>query len=94
MGVCKVQLSKKAVKSLNKIPKRVVEKLFLWIDLVQHEGIHESRKVKSFHDEPLKGQRKGQRSIRLSLQYRAIYVEKNNGQYEFVEIQEVNAHDY
>ncbi len=43
-------------------------------------GLSEVRKVPGYHDEPLKGQRKGQRSIRLSRSYRAIYVieeEKN-----------------
>lgn len=94
MDIFEVELNKSVLKSLRKIPKRVVEKLFLWVDLVQHQGIRESRKVKSFHDEPLKGSRIGQRSIRLSLQYRAIYIEKSNSTYEFIEIQEVNAHAY
>ena len=94
MDIYKVELSKSAVKSLKKIPRRIIEKLFLWIDLVEHEGIRESRKIKSFHDEPLKGKRKGQRSIRLSGQYRAIYIELDNGRYEFIEIQEINAHEY
>lgn len=94
MDIFKVEFSKSALKSLRKTPKRVIEKLFLWVDLVQHQGIRESRKIKSFHDEPLKGNRVGQRSIRLSLQYRAIYIEKSDGAYEFIEIQEVNSHDY
>jgi proteic killer suppression protein len=54
----------------------------------------ESRKIKSYHDEPLKGTRKGQRSIRLNKAYRAIYIEKNNGTLEFIEVQEVSKHDY
>lgn len=45
------------------------------------------------HDEPLKGNRKGQRSIRLNRHYRAIYVIKKET-IEFVEIQEVTKHEY
>lgn len=90
----KITFSKKGLKSLEKKPKNIIEKLFYWVDLVKHEGIRESRKIKSFHDEPLKGNRKGQRSIRLNKQYRAIYVEKTNSDYELIEIQEVNAHEY
>ena len=34
---------------------------------------------KGFHDEPLRGQRHGQRSIRLNRAYRAIYVISSDG---------------
>ncbi len=51
------------------------------------------QKIKGYHDEPLKGKRKGQRSIRLSKSYRAIYTIKKN-EIEFVSIEEVNKHDY
>jgi toxin HigB-1 len=62
-----------------KVPSYIAEKLKIWIDLVETEGMMQSRKIKSYHDEPLKGKRKGQRSIRLSKAYRAIYVERKNG---------------
>lgn len=52
------------------------------------------RKIPSFHDEPLKGDRKGQRSIRLSKAYRAIYKIGKQGNLEIAEIIEVNKHDY
>jgi proteic killer suppression protein len=55
---------------------------------------HIYRKYKGFHDEPLKGQRKGQRSVRLSKGYRAIYQEITPGNYEIIEIIEVNKHEY
>ena len=57
-------------------------------------GVEEVRKVPGYHDEPLQGARAGQRSIRLSRQWRAIYVVLNDGQLEFIEIQEVNPHAY
>ena len=46
------------------------------------------------HDEPLRGQREGERSIRLSRQWRAIYRVLADGNAEFIEIQEVSPHDY
>jgi proteic killer suppression protein len=52
----------------------------------------EARKIPGFHDEPLKGKRKGKRSIRLNKQWRAIYQELNG--YIEIEIMEVNKHDY
>ncbi|STY25350.1 Plasmid maintenance system killer protein [Legionella taurinensis] len=54
----------------------------------------EVRKIPGFHDEPLKGNRVGQRSIRLSRAYRAIYELGQQGKMEIVEIVEVNKHDY
>ena len=54
----------------------------------------EVRKIPGYHDEPLQGDRKGQRSIRLSKLYRAIYIIDRSGQMEIVEIIEVNKHDY
>jgi len=46
------------------------------------------------HDEPLKEDRQGQRSIRLNRAYRAIYVERDEGEVELVEVIEVNKHEY
>jgi proteic killer suppression protein len=46
----------------------------------------EVRKIKGFHDEPLKGNRKRQRSIRLSKAYRAIYVVGDDHQMDIVEV--------
>ena len=57
-------------------------------------GLRECRKYKGFHDEPLKGERKGQRSVRLSKAYRAIYVELENNEYKIIEVIEVNKHEY
>lgn len=91
-----VKISKNAKKDLKKVPAFIVTKLQTWIGMVETVGIRQARKVKSFHDELLKGQRKGQRSIRLNKAYRAIYSECENGDIEFnyIEIDEVNKHDY
>lgn len=47
-----------------------------------------------YHDEPLRGDRGGQRSIRLSLHYRAIYEILGDGDVRFVSVEEVTKHGY
>ena len=69
-----VVLRKKAGTDLKKLPKHIIAKLTAWIDAVGHDGLNEVRKTPGYHDEPLHGVRKGQRSIGLSKSYRAIYV--------------------
>ncbi|STX81627.1 Plasmid maintenance system killer protein [Legionella busanensis] len=54
----------------------------------------ETRKSPGWHDEPLKGERAGQRSIRLNKQWRAIYILKKDSTIEFIEVMEVTPHDY
>ena len=90
----RVVISKSAQRDVKKAPVQVCRKLALWVRSVETVGIEEVRKVPGYHDEPLQGQRAGQRSIRLSRQWRAIYELLNDGQVEFVEIQEVNRHAY
>lgn len=88
-----VRLSVKASKGLKKVPLYIALKLQSWIDAVGHKGLSEVRKIPGYHDEPLKGNRKGQRSIRLNIAYRAIYVVSKDA-ISFVEIQEVSKHEY
>lgn len=89
-----VILSKNAQKDIEKIPKNLQLKLFYWVKAVIEFGLIKVRHIKGFHDEPLKGERLGQRSIRLNKAYRAIYVVKKDGEIELIEILEVNKHDY
>ena len=92
--ITKVIISKYAKKQILKLPRYIIEKLTAWVESVEKEGLMEVRKISGFHDEPLKGDRVGERSIRLSRSYRAIYVIKENNQVEFVSVEEVNKHDY
>jgi proteic killer suppression protein len=89
-----VELSKLAKKQLRKVPRHVVDKLLGWIKLVEREGLREARRIPGYHDEPLRGSRRGQRSIRLSKAYRAIYRIRRNGRIEFVRVEEVSKHGY
>lgn len=89
-----VQITKNALKDLKKTPKYLQEKFRAWVVAVNHVGLEETRKRPGWHDEPLLGDRKGQRSIRLNKQWRAIYIIKEDGAIEFVEVTEVMPHEY
>jgi len=88
-----VVITKKAYKQLGKVPDYIKDKLEDWAKNVQELGIQEVRKHPAYHDEPLKEKRKGERSIRLSRQWRAIYCEKDNGSI-YIEVLEVTPHEY
>jgi toxin HigB-1 len=88
----KIKRTVKFDKELKKIPDSIRKKFIFWVFLVESQGIREVRKHKGYHDESLRGDRKGQRSIRLNKAYRAIYIETKTT----IEILmlEVNKHDY
>jgi proteic killer suppression protein len=88
-----VKLSRLAQRQLKKVPKHIVVRLQRWVEFVEHAGLMEARKIPGFHDEPLRGQRAGQRSIRLSRAYRAIYRVVDDV-VEFALVEEVHKHDY
>ena len=92
--ICRVAISKLAKKQIIRLPRHIIESLEAWVDDVETRGLLEVRKTPGYHDEPLKGDRKGQRSVRLSRAYRAIYVIKRDSSIEFVSIEEVSKHGY
>ena len=93
--IARVVLAGQVTKGLKKLPQHVVDKLLDWVSAVETLGLQEVRKVSGYHDEPLKGARKGQRSIRLSRSYRAFYrVEKDRVELEYVLVIDVNKHQY
>jgi len=92
--IYKVTISAVAIKQLQKTPLYIKERLYKWVEQVKLLGLSETRKTKSYHDEPLKGERAGQRSIRLNKAYRAIYSIQEDGTIKFAAIREVNKHDY
>ena len=91
--ITRVRLTARAQKQLDRVPRNVERKLLDWAADVSERGLEEVRRIPGYHDEPLKGQREGQRSIRLSRAYRAIYEIKREG-VEFVSIEEVTKHGY
>lgn len=94
MKKTRVEISRKALKEVEKLPVRIVLALQFWIDSVNEKGLIEIRKVTGYHDEPLKGIRLGQRSVRLNNAYRVFYVVTASGEIEIVTVIEVNKHKY
>lgn len=62
--------------------------------MVELQGLPLTRKIPGYHDEPLKGNRSGQRSIRLSRSYRLLYIEEPEYGTVIVKVIEVNKHEY
>lgn len=65
--------SKNIHKQSKKIPPQVLKKYELWKEIVFRHGYEALKGFSGFRDERLQGDREGQRSSRLSLQYRVIY---------------------
>jgi plasmid maintenance system killer protein len=83
-------------RSINKIcralPSVTVKKYELWKSIVFRHGPEKLREFPGFHDERLKGKRIGERSSRLSLQYRVIY--KVSRSTVTVSVVEITPHKY
>lgn len=79
-------------KICRKLPKEIVKKYELWKEIVVLHGPEKLREFPGFNDEALKGELKGQRSSRLSRQYRVIYVVERELVTVFV--LSVNPHEY
>jgi len=90
----KVLWAKSVEKDLDRLPEFIVRKFRSWVVAVERDGMPLVRQRKGFHDEPLRGNRAGQRSVRLNRAYRAIYYERKDGQLEVVQVIEVNKHEY
>jgi len=79
-------------KTCRKLPVQVLKKYELWKDIVFRHGPDKLKEFPGFHDEKLKGDRSGQRSSRLSIQYRVIYVVKRN--IVTIRVLDINPHEY
>ena len=84
----------RVLKKIKKLPAHIRDKLQNWVRDVELLGVAATRKRKGYHDELLKGKRKGQRSIRLSRSWRAIYREEKDGMINLIIVEEVSKHDY
>lgn len=80
-------------KHLKKTPKQVIQRLQRWSLYIESIGLIQTRKIPGLHDEPLKGQWKGYRSIRLGHQWRAIYKLHKNTRF-IVKLKEITPHEY
>lgn len=91
---CKVEISRFAAKQIGRIPKHIQQAIFIWIDAVENQGLSMTMKLRGYHDEPLQGRRKGQRSIRLNRSYRLIYEIHETFEVTILGVIEVNKHEY
>lgn len=79
-------------RALRRAPRQILVRYEAWKRIVELSGPQGLREIKGFHDEGLKGERKGFRSSRLGRQWRVIYrVQKSKCE---VYVVEVNHHDY
>jgi len=79
-------------KTCRKLPESVVKKYDLWKNIVFRHGPEKLKEFPGFHDEKLKGNRSGQRSSRLRLQYRVIYTVERD--IVTVLVLEITPHNY
>jgi len=78
-------------KGAHRVDPAVLEALFEVVAAVQaSEGPQDLRALKSLHYEKLKGDRKGDRSLRLHKGWRLIVREKRDGQGMYIEIVEID----
>jgi proteic killer suppression protein len=89
-----VTLSVRAKKDLRRCPVFIVRKLMAWVGAIQLDGLEQTRRLPGYHDEPLHGNWKGYRSIRLNRSYRAFYRIHDDGFSEFVLVETINKHEY
>ena len=92
MVVTKVARTRQFEKDLDAVPGNIRVKTVVWINFVENLGLREVRKRPGYHDEPLHGERKGQRSVRLNRAWRLIYREVE-GHIQIL-LLEVMKHDY
>ncbi len=92
MIMWKIEEHKDIEKTCRQLPPQVVKKYELWKDLVFRHGPDILKSFAGFHDEKLKGDRAGERSSRLSLQYRVIY--EVDGNAVRVYVLEITPHKY
>jgi proteic killer suppression protein len=91
MGRHRVVLAPSVGRALPRLPQHIRRKLAAWVAAVEAQGLEEIRRLRGYHDEPLAGPRAGQRSIRLSRSYRAIYSVQADA---VIRVEEVTKHAY
>ncbi len=83
---------KALLKSIKTIPIRIRKEYEIWKRIIELQGTPGLREIKGYHDEALKGNWRGFRSSRLSLQWCVIY--KAEKESLAVYVIDINAHQY
>jgi proteic killer suppression protein len=91
-----VKLSKQLAKEINKkncsIPRPILAKALKWVELVTDWGLKDVKKIQAYRDHALTGNRKGQRSVYLNMQWRLIYTYSKEE--IIVTVEEITPHKY
>jgi proteic killer suppression protein len=90
----RVLWGKAVERQLARLPAQISEKFDAWVFAVTIAGIRKVRMRPGLHDEPLKGNWAGSRSVRLSRSYRVIYQERDSEKMQVIEVTEVSKHAY
>jgi mRNA-degrading endonuclease YafQ of YafQ-DinJ toxin-antitoxin module len=90
-----VRLTKRARKSLRRVPQSVRDVVDIWRGLVEAHGLEFTQRIAKFRDHALEGKLKksGVRSVSLSYGYRLFY-RLFSGTAECALVEEINNHDY
>jgi plasmid maintenance system killer protein len=79
-------------KTCGKLPPQVLRKYEIWKDIVFRHGPEKLKEFPGFSDEKLRGDREGQRSSRLNIQYRVIYSDDEAALR--IRVLEITPHEY
>lgn len=79
-------------KVCRKLQPQILKKYELWKSIVHRHGPDKLREFPGFHDEGLSGNRAGQRSSRLNIQFRVIYTVAHHK--VTVQVLEITPHKY
>ena len=92
----RIEISRFAAKQIEKLPYFILKSIQDWQNTIEEDGLAMTRKIPGYHDEPLKGNRLGQRSIKLNRSWRLIYEEHEfeNETWITITVVEVNKHAY
>ena len=87
-----IEEHRRVAKQLDAAPREIWKRYEKWKDIAMISGPHWLRLIQGFHDEALRGEWRGYRSSRLSLQYRVIY--RLLSQQSLFQVVHITPHDY
>lgn len=90
----KVTWGPKVQKQIFKLPSYVVGSFYDWVKAVEFDGMENVKKLSGYHDEKLKGEWEGFRSVRLTKVYRVFYCELKKEEFYIVRVVKVSRHEY
>ncbi len=92
--VWRVHWDRRVEKQIDALPAHIVGSFYDWVRAVERDGMESVRRLPGYHDEGLKGELKGVRSVRLTKAYRVLYVESVDGNLKIAYVTRVSKHDY